>query len=74
MKSAVVLLAALAIATGRPGAQTVAQKETAFNIERTLQRLPYYGVFDFLAFGVEKGMVTLQGYALMPWFSPTSLA
>ncbi len=63
MKSAVVLLAALTLAVVQPGAQTVAQKETAFNIERTLQRLPYYGVFDFLAFGVEKGMVTLQGYA-----------
>jgi hyperosmotically inducible protein len=63
MKSAVVLLAALAIVAARPGAQTVAEKERAFNIERSLQRLPYYGVFDFLAFGVEKGVVTLQGYA-----------
>ena len=62
MKSVVVLLAALAIAA-RPDAQTVAEKERAFNIERSLQRLPYYGVFDFLAFGVEKGVVTLQGYA-----------
>jgi osmotically-inducible protein OsmY len=63
MKSAVVLLTALAIAAAAPGAQTVAEKERAFNIERSLQRLPYYGVFDFLAFGVEKGVVTLQGYA-----------
>jgi len=63
MKSVVVLVAALAIAGAQPGAQTVAEKQTAFNIERALQRLPYYGVFDFLAFGVEKGLVTLQGYA-----------
>jgi len=63
MKSIVVLLAALAITAARPDAQTVAEKERAFNIERSLQRLPYYGVFDFLAFGVEKGVVTLQGYA-----------
>jgi osmotically-inducible protein OsmY len=63
MKSAVVLLGALAIAAAAPGAQTVAEKERVFNIERSLQRLPYYGVFDFLAFGVEKGVVTLQGYA-----------
>ena len=63
MKSAVVLLAALTIATATPGTQTVAEKERAFNIERSLQRLPYYGVFDFLAFGVDKGVVTLQGYA-----------
>ena len=32
-------------------------------VERALQRLPYYGVFDFLAFGVDRGSVTLQGYA-----------
>ena len=63
MKSVVVLLAALAIAAATPGAQTVAEKERVFNIERSLQRLPYYGVFDFLAFSVEKGVVTLQGYA-----------
>jgi BON domain len=63
MKSVVVLLAALTIATASPGAQTVAEKERVFNIERALQRLPYYGVFDFLAFGVDKGVVTLQGYA-----------
>lgn len=63
MKLAVVLLAALAISAARPGAQTVAEKETAFNIERALQRLPYYGVFDFLAFSLQKGVVTLQGYA-----------
>ena len=63
MKPAIVLLVALAIAVASPNAQTVAEKQTSFNIERALQRLPYYGVFDFLAFGVEKGVVTLQGYA-----------
>ena len=51
------------IGTARPAAQSVAAKETVFNVERALERLPYYGVFDFLAFGVEKGTVTLQGYA-----------
>jgi len=28
-----------------------------------LERLPYYGVFDFLAFSVDRGTVTLAGYA-----------
>jgi osmotically-inducible protein OsmY len=50
-------------ATAQPAAQSVAAKETAFMVERALQRLPYYGVFDFLAFGVDRGTVTLQGYA-----------
>lgn len=32
-------------------------------VERSLERLPYYGVFDFLAFGLNRGVITLQGYA-----------
>ncbi len=51
------------MAAARPAAQPVAVKETTLMVERALQRLPYYGVFDFLAFGVDRGKVTLQGYA-----------
>ena len=58
-----VILGAMYIAAAAPAAQSVAVKETAFNIERALQRLPYYGVFDFLAFRADRGTVTLQGYA-----------
>jgi hyperosmotically inducible periplasmic protein len=58
-----ILLATVWTGTARPAAQSVAQKQTVFEVERALVRLPYYGVFDFLAFGVEKGTVTLQGYA-----------
>jgi hyperosmotically inducible periplasmic protein len=57
------LLAAAFTATARPAAQPVAVKETTLMVERALQRLPYYGVFDFLAFGVDRGKVTLHGYA-----------
>lgn len=35
-------------------------------IRRALIRLPYYGVFDFLAFKYERGTVTLLGYAYAP--------
>lgn len=35
-------------------------------IRRALHRLPYYGVFDFLAFRYERGTVTLTGYAYAP--------
>ena len=51
------------LAAAQPAAQSVAVKETTLMVERALQRLPYYGVFDFLAFGVDRGVVTLQGYA-----------
>lgn len=45
--------------TGR----SFAMADTATDIRRALQRLPYYGVFDFLAFSVDRGTVTLTGYA-----------
>ena len=51
------------LTAGQPAAQSVAVKETTLMVERALERLPYYGVFDFLAFGVDRGVVTLQGYA-----------
>ena len=44
-------------------AQSVAHGERTVAIERALHRLPYYGVFDFLSYGVERGTVTLAGYA-----------
>lgn len=46
-----------------PHAQTVGVKQTTESVRRALERLPYYGVFDFLAFSVERGTVTLHGYA-----------
>jgi hypothetical protein len=36
-------------------------QRTVEDIRRALMRLPYYGVFDFLAFRYEKGTVTLPG-------------
>jgi hyperosmotically inducible protein len=52
--------------TARPAAETIPSKETTLSVRRALERLPYYGVFDFLAFGVDRGAVTLQGYAYQP--------
>jgi hyperosmotically inducible periplasmic protein len=57
------LVATAWVGTARPAAQSVAAKQTVFNVEQALVRLPYYGVFDFLAFGVDRGTVTLQGFA-----------
>src|SRR3990170_2461137 len=41
---------------------SIAKSEVEMRVRRALERLPYYGVFDFLAFGVERGTVTLMGY------------
>jgi hypothetical protein len=32
-------------------------------VQRSLERLPYYGVFDYMAFNIDRGVVTLTGYA-----------
>jgi len=65
MRFAAFVLAAALLATAAPVAQSVASKQTTFEIERELLRLPTYGVFDFLAFGVERGKVTLVGYSYL---------
>jgi hypothetical protein len=56
------LLGALAGVT-HARAQSVTPEETVRSVRRMLERLPYYGVFDFIAFGVNRGTVTLVGYA-----------
>lgn len=42
---------------------TTSEGERVLQVRRALERLPYYGVFDFLAYRVEKGTVMLFGYA-----------
>ena len=42
---------------------SAAADETTRSVRRMLERLPYYGVFDFLAFSVDGGVVTLVGYS-----------
>ena len=44
-------------------AQSPGTQETTLSLRRALERLPYYGVFDYMAFGVDRGTVTLTGYA-----------
>jgi hypothetical protein len=58
-------LALTLIGAAAPQAQkpTVAQGEIVLRVRRALERLPYYGVFDFLAFSVDRSTVTLMGFA-----------
>jgi hyperosmotically inducible periplasmic protein len=44
-------------------AQSVTPDETVRSVRRMLERLPYYGVFDFIVFSVDRGTVTLAGYS-----------
>lgn len=61
--AAILTLAFTALGTTTPRAQSPAAKEIALMVQRALLRLPYYGVFDFLVFGVDRGVVSLGGYA-----------
>ena len=44
-------------------AQTVTSEETVRSVRRMLERLPYYGVFDYIVFRVDRGTVYLAGYS-----------
>lgn len=63
MRLVALTLIAVLLGAVAPGAQTVFEKQTMFEVERELQRLPTYGVFDQLSFSEEKGTVTLMGSA-----------
>jgi hyperosmotically inducible periplasmic protein len=43
--------------------QSVTPEETVRSVRKMLERLPYYGVFDFIVFRVDRGAVYLAGYS-----------
>lgn len=63
MRLAALTLAVALVTPASPFAQSTFRRQTAESIQEELDRLPTYGVFDFLAFGVDRGMVTLTGYS-----------
>jgi hyperosmotically inducible protein len=66
--SAVCAALVLMTAIGLPAAPRAEATgpETMTKVRRALERLPYYGVYDFLAFGIDNGVVTLKGYVHRP--------
>lgn len=56
-------LIGIILLTNGSSAQSISAQDTTHSLRRALERLPYYGVFDFMAFGVDRGTVTLTGYA-----------
>ena len=57
-------LLSLAFVVGGPQPLVGADEKSSIEgIRKELLQLPYYGVFDFLAFSYDKGTVTLMGYA-----------
>ncbi len=64
MRVSVISLALGGLLSGSTAAQVqgTAPDDTVQSVRRTLERLPYYGVFDFIVFSVDRGTVTLAGY------------
>ena len=56
------ILGALSGATSTT-AQSVVPDETVRSVRKMLERLPYYGVFDFIVFRVDRRAVYLAGYS-----------
>ena len=65
LRSVLVGLAFLGPLTGVPlaSAQSVTSEETVRSVRRMLERLPHYGLFDFIVFRVDRGTVYLAGYS-----------
>jgi osmotically-inducible protein OsmY len=63
VNAAVAALAGALIASTGVQAQRLGEKQTILSLQRALERLPQYGVFDFLAFTLDRGVVTLSGYS-----------
>lgn len=57
------LVSSLGLSGAPAWAQSNQDSRTVEDIRSKLLRLPYYGVFDFMAFSYDKGTVTLSGYA-----------
>jgi hypothetical protein len=51
-------------AIGQPS--KTASQQVVEGIRKELMKLPYYGVFDYMAFSYDRGTVTLVGYAYQP--------
>jgi hyperosmotically inducible periplasmic protein len=57
-----VLVSAISVHTGST-AQSLTADGTVRSVRRMLERLPYYGVFDYIVFRVDGGTVYLAGFS-----------
>jgi hyperosmotically inducible periplasmic protein len=57
------VLGAIDAPTSTVAAQSVTTDETVRSVQRMLERLPYYGVFDYIVFRVDGRAVYLAGYS-----------
>lgn len=60
------ILAACLVSAGLAAAQPTGDQGTVDDIRKAILRLPYYGVFDFLAVQYDRGTATVSGYVYQP--------
>ena len=65
-KTRLVVVACLASVSLALAQQPTRDRDTVDDIREAILRLPYYGVFDFLALQYEKGTATVSGYVYQP--------
>ena len=58
-----IVIAVIALAAAAPTAQSASSRQAIERVRTALDRLPRYGVFDFVGFELDRGSVTLVGYA-----------
>jgi osmotically-inducible protein OsmY len=65
LRWSLITLALLGPISGRTsvGGQSISTDNTVHSVRRMLERLPYYGVFDYIVFRVDAGTVYLAGYS-----------
>ncbi len=68
---ALLALASLGIAQDRGQASAKTQERIIREVRHELLMLPYFGVFDYIAFKVDGYNVTLLGQRFVPLLSPT---
>jgi len=63
---AVLTLSVLPLAGQTAGSMTPAEQRIAKEVRHELLMLPYFGVFDYIAFNVQGHNVTLMGFVARP--------
>ena len=72
LRMKLVVVACLASVSLALAQEPTRNHDTVDDIRKAILRLPYYGVFDFLAVHYDKGTATLSGYALQRRYRPDS--
>jgi hyperosmotically inducible protein len=73
VRIAVAMVGVLSVLAGGQRPLCADAKSSVEQIRKELLQLPYYGVFDFLAFSYDMGTVTLMGYAYQSTLKPDAV-